>query len=166
MLKTLDEALLEAQGGDIDLAMGHSILKDIYKRQNFTIKSAKYTGKQKVQFVFTDPDFVRDPHKLMQLTVTFYVKEMTEAEYNKIGQDAWIKTPTTSFVSNKYGKFIGVMARKNGVPESVKDATPKLKVLKETRYVDRSAEYTYVCVFENSDGDFVSAYKIEILASK
>lgn len=72
-LKTLEESLLEAQGGEIDTSMGYSVLKDIYKRQNFTVKSSSYIGKKKIQFVYTDPES-KDEYKLRNLQLSFFVK--------------------------------------------------------------------------------------------
>lgn len=82
-LKTLEESLLEAQGGEIDTSIGYSVLKDIYKRQNFTVKSSSYVGKKKIQFVYTDPES-KDEHKLRNLQLSFFVKKLLLLEKNAI----------------------------------------------------------------------------------
>lgn len=163
-LKTLEESLLEAQGGEIDTSMGYSVLKDIYKRQNFTVKSSSYIGKKKIQFVYTDPES-KDEHKLRNLQLSFFVKKLDEKDFKTI-ENKFIKTPNTSFVTNRYGKYVGIMARKQGTPDKIEGAETRLKVLKENTFRNKSSEYTYVVeFFDSENGSFIDAYQIDINAT-
>ena len=117
------------------------------------------------KFTYTDPDS-KDPEKIKNVGMEFFVKKLSSAEFKKI-EPEFIKTPKLSFVTNKYGKFIGSMSRKQGVPEKVDGAEPRLKLWKEYQYVDKETQYIYVVEFFNSKtGEFVDGYKIDIVAKK
>lgn len=164
-LKTLEEALHEAQGGSIDIAAGYSVLKDIFKRQNFEVKSARYVGKKKVEFTYTDRDY-KDKDKELKVSVIYSLTEMTKEEYEKAKKE-FLKDARLSYTSNRYNELNKVMSNKLGLKKASDDESGRITLWKETQIVNKEATYTFAIEsYNKNNGEFIRAYKLEILAKK
>lgn len=162
-LKTFESLLKEAQqGANIDLSVGYSILKDTFKRQNFTVNSANVIGKNKVSFNYIDPDS-KNPKKEKNISMKFSIHKIDEKEKDKLIKSI-IKQPKLSFTSNKYYQFIrsivSEMYTSNNNNRNVKN---NIAIYDEKQSVNRGAEYDFlVFTYDNDNGDFVDSYTIKI----
>lgn len=169
MLKTFEVLLQEAKDAkataNVDLAVGYSILKDVFKRQNFTVKEAIMEGKNKVSFIYTDPE--SKTKKDSTINMKFSVKQVNEKEKDKLMKDI-IKQPKLSFTLNKYYSFIKSIVNELHTA-NVNNTTVKgtIAVIDEKQSVGRSSEYTFlVYKYDDHSGDFVDSYTIKIEVTK
>lgn len=163
-MQTFNEMLNEALNGNIDLSVGYSLLKDIYKRQNFTVESAKLIGNSKVNFIYKDPES-KAPEKLRTLTVQFEVNKISEKEKNDLAKKV-IKEPQLSFSMNKYYQFLKLVTDKMYKKPSG-DVKGGIALYDEKKTVGKESFYSYVSyIYNSNNGDFVDAYTINIHAKK
>lgn len=162
MLQTIEEMLHEALKNNLDLSVGYSVLKDIFKRQNFTVESAKTLGKDRVVYMYTDKE-AKNPDKINKITLTFSIKHVDEKEKNSLSKSA-IKNPHLSFTLNKYFSLIKLFAP---VKKYEVDVRAGIALIEERQTVGKEANYKYLSfVYNNDNGDFVDSYTIDINAKK